>query len=277
MNEQLGSGHVGSADVSGEDVVEERPARPAAGERWRNFGAPALAVVTIAALCLGVLVGWLSFGDRTPSDTSADAGFARDMSEHHAQAVQMSILVMQRTDDEQVSRLATDIVNNQEFERGMMATWLEDWNLPRAREGERMLWMEGHDHASMDLPLGVTMPGMASPTEIQELTDASGREAEVLFLQLMTTHHLAGVEMADAALESATDPRVLAAAQRMVNAQTGEVNLMRDLLRDRDAEPREDIDAWLAGHSQHGGHTDSPATTDEPADTEDDGHGGHDH
>lgn len=240
-------------------------------ERWRTFGAPALAAVTIAALCLGTLLGWLAFGERDPGDASVDAGFARDMSEHHAQAVEMSTLVMQRTDDDDVRRLAVDITNNQAFERGVMAGWLEDWGLPRAREGERMAWME-HDHVAMeDLPAGVSMFGMASPSEIQELTDASGEAAEVLFLQLMTTHHLAGVEMAQAALDDATQPEVVAAAQRMVDAQTGEVTLMRDMLVERGAEPREDIDAWLAGTAgTHGGSgTGSTGGTD--------GDGGEDH
>ena len=236
-------------------VVEQDPTPPASRprDRWRTFGAPALAAVTVLALCLGALVGWLAFGDRTPPDDGADAGFARDMSEHHAQAVQMSQLVMQRTEDEDVRRLAVDISNNQGYERGMMGTWLDDWGLPRARGEERMAWMsmedmEGHDHAAMtDLPEGVPMPGMASPTEIQELTDASGQEAEVLFLQLMTTHHISGVEMAEAAVAEATQPEVLLAAQKMVDAQQGEIILMRDMLAERDATPREDVEAWLAG------------------------------
>ncbi|WP_122262447.1 DUF305 domain-containing protein [Ornithinimicrobium cerasi] len=229
-------------------------------ERWRTFGAPALAAVTVVALCLGVLLGWLAFAPRHPGDSSAEAGFARDMSEHHAQAVQMSVLVMQRTEDEDVRRLATDVVNNQEFERGVMASWLAQWELPRAREGERMAWMEGHDHAAQDLPPGVPMPGMASPSEIQELTDASDQEAEVLYLQLMTSHHLGGVDMAQAALAQASDPDVLALAGRMAGAQTGEVALMRDMLAERDAEPREDVDAWLAEQEAEAG--DGAGTTE---------------
>ncbi|WP_238335732.1 DUF305 domain-containing protein [Serinicoccus kebangsaanensis] len=247
-----------------------RPAR----DRWRSFGAPALAAVTVVALCLGALVGWLAFGEPSPPDDGADAGFARDMSEHHAQAVQMSQLVMQRTEDEAVRRLAVDISNNQGFERGMMATWLRDWGLPLARGEERMAWMsmEGMDHAEMmDLPAGVPMPGMASPTEIQELGDASGEDAEVLFLQLMTTHHISGVDMADAALAQATQPEVLAAAQRMVTAQVGEIRLMQDMLVERDAEPREDIDAWVAEQEA----TDPAGSDDGSAPSP--GSGGHDH
>jgi uncharacterized protein (DUF305 family) len=223
------------------------PTSMTARDRWRTFGAPALAAVTVLGLILGVLLGWLTFGERTPGDTSVDAGFARDMSEHHAQAVEMSFLVLERTDDHAVGRLAIDIANNQATERGMMITWLQSWGLPfAAPDGERMTWM-AHDHdAAEALPPGVPMAGMASPTEIQELTDATGTEAEVLFLQLMTTHHIAGVEMAEDALHHASSPEVRAAAQRMVNAQFGEINLMRDMLEERDAQTREDIDAWVA-------------------------------
>lgn len=240
------------------DEQARRPAAAANRERWRSFGAPALAAVTILALCLGVLLGWLAFGQRTPGDDSADAGFARDMSQHHAQAVEMSFLVLESTDDHDVQRLAIDIANNQATERGMMLSWLQEWGLPvAARDGERMAWM-AHDHGAVEaLPPGVPMPGMASPTEIQELTDASGEAAEVLFLQLMTTHHISGVAMAEAAIADARSPQVQAAAERMVNAQFGEVSLMRDLLEQRDAEPREDIDAWMAG--RQGAATDEPS------------------
>lgn len=240
---------------------EHGPASP--GRRWATFGAPALAAVTVLALCLGVLLGWLAFGPRHPGDAGADAGFARDMSQHHAQAVQMSQLVMQRTDDEDVRRLATDIDNNQGFERGQMAAWLGEWGLTRTGDREPMAWMEGHDHTAMDLPAGVPMAGMASPTEIQALIESSGEQAETLYLQLMTTHHIAGVEMARAALDSARDPDVLAAAQRMVDAQSTEIAMMDDMLRTRGSEPREDISAWL---------TDTADPTEDDADTG--GHGG---
>ncbi|MFK5633106.1 DUF305 domain-containing protein [Ornithinimicrobium sp. LYQ103] len=241
-------------------------ARTARRERWRTFGAPALAAVTIGALCLGVLLGWLTFAAGDPGERSVEAGFARDMSEHHAQAVEMSQLVMQRSDDEAVRRLAVDIDNNQNFERGQMAAWLGSWELPRARAGERMTWMEGHDHATTELPAGVAMPGMATPSEIQALTDASGQEAEVLFLRLMITHHIAGVEMAEAALAGARDEQVLAAAQRMVDAQSGEVALMTEMLAERGAEPREDVTSWLRDAGDAGSTGGTGSTPDHGGD-----------
>jgi uncharacterized protein (DUF305 family) len=239
----LPTGAAAGGPTTGEEELQ--PVSPTSRERWRTFGAPALAIVTVVALCLGVLLGWLVLAPDHPGDDSAEAGFARDMSEHHAQAVQMSQLVMQRSEDEDVRRLAVDIDNNQNFERGQMAAWLAEWGLQRARAGERMEWM-GHEEHAEDLPPGVPMPGMATPTEIEELTEATGEEAEVLYLQLMTTHHIAGVEMAEAVLDLGQDPEVLATAQRMVDAQTGEVRLMNDMLEERGSQTREDVSEWLS-------------------------------
>ena len=67
-------------------------------------------------------------------------------------------------------------------------------------------------------------------------------------------------------LEGGASGRVLALAGRMAGAQTGEVALMRDMLRERDAEPREDVDAWLA--EQAADDADESGTTE----GHDDGH-----
>ena len=85
------------------------------------------------------------------------------------------------------------------------------------------------------------MPGMASPAEITRLTASRGTAAEVLFLQLMTTHHLAGVEMAQSAVDEAEEAEVRSLATKMVNAQSGEVELMTAMLKERGSAPREDL------------------------------------
>lgn len=212
-----------------------------------------LALTAVIALGLGLLGGWALFAPSRPGDHSVDAGFARDMSEHHAQAVQMSLLVMQRTTDPDVRRLATDIATSQANQQGRMAAWLGEWGLPMARPGERMAWMAGHDHGSTDLPAGVAMPGMATPQEIARLTSLSGQDAEVFFLQLMTTHHISGVDMARAAVDDASEPQVVTLAQAMLDAQSSEIALMTDMLEERGARPREDVTPYLDGASPTAG------------------------
>ncbi|MGW7287493.1 DUF305 domain-containing protein [Streptomyces sp. NPDC054847] len=183
--------------------------------------------------------------DRTPAGASADAGFARDMSVHHQQAVEMSFIVRDRTKDEEVRRLAYDIANTQANQRGMMLGWLDLWGLPKVdADAEPMGWMasggsshgaHGGGHRAED---GSLMAGMASRADLERLGRLSGKEAEVLYLQLMIIHHNGGIAMAKGCVEQCTVEVERDLAQGMVDAQASEVELMVDLLHRRGAQPR---------------------------------------
>ncbi|MFF3784748.1 DUF305 domain-containing protein [Streptomyces sp. NPDC001933] len=166
----------------------------------------------------------------TPSDTSVDVGFARDMSIHHQQAVEMSFIVRDRTSDEAVRRLAYDIINTQANQRGMMLGWLEMWGRAKSSSAVPMKWM---NHPFTPRGDGSLMPGMATNTELDELRAAKGRAAEVLYLKLMTPHHQAGVEMAAAAATSADTDEIRNLAAGMVRGQQSEMALMADMLKER--------------------------------------------
>lgn len=165
---------------------------------------PALAAGAVAAvLVVGAAAGWAvtsaADGEErvlpVPAADSADAGFARDMAVHHQQAVEMSYVVRDRTDDEEVRRLAYDIAQTQANQRGMLLGWLDLWELPKVSADPPMTWMgmramtAGED--------GALMPGMATDAEMERLGRLNGRQAEVFYLQLMTAHHRGGVHMAE--------------------------------------------------------------------------------
>ncbi|MFD3788435.1 DUF305 domain-containing protein [Streptomyces cyaneofuscatus] len=169
-----------------------------------------------------------------PAEESADAGFARDMTIHHQQAVEMSFIVRDRTDDEDVRRLAYDIINTQANQRGMMLGWLEMWGLPKSSAKPPMAWM---GHTVTPTGDGSLMPGMATDAELEALEAAEGKAAEVLFLRLMTVHHRAGVDMARAGAEAAGTDVIRNLAQGMVSGQQSEIGLMADLLKARGAKP----------------------------------------
>ncbi|WP_030772005.1 MULTISPECIES: DUF305 domain-containing protein [unclassified Streptomyces] len=193
---------------------------------------------------------------RTPGLRSADAGFARDMAVHHQQAVEMSFIVRDRTQDEAVRTLAYDIANTQANQRGMLLGWLDLWGLPKVVADEPpMSWMgasgghAGHGAGTGAgtgaagaepgaLMPGALMPGMATKEELDRLGAVSGRDAEVLFLQLMTDHHKGGVAMAEGCAQQCETPVERALAQGMVDAQRSELTLMEDMLRQRGAAPR---------------------------------------
>ncbi|MEU8096963.1 DUF305 domain-containing protein [Streptomyces rubiginosohelvolus] len=169
-----------------------------------------------------------------PAEDSVDAGFARDMAIHHQQAVEMSFIVRDRTDDEDVRRLAYDIINTQANQRGMMLGWLEMWGLPKSAAGPPMKWM-GHTVTPTDD--GSLMPGMATDAELAALTAAEDEKAEILFLRLMTVHHRAGADMAQAAAGAAKTDAIRNLAEGMVRGQQSEIGLMADMLKDRGVKP----------------------------------------
>lgn len=203
---------------------------------------------------------------RAPGLYSADAGFARDMAVHHQQAVEMSFIVRDRTADEAVRSLAYDIANTQANQRGMLLGWLDLWGLPKVVADEPpMSWMgtgsgghgtdghgseghgsegadgtegmEGHDMGGVVTKPGALMPGMATKEDLARLGSAEGRDAEVLYLRLMTEHHKGGVAMARGCAAECGTPAERALAQGMVAAQQSELALMADMLKQRGADP----------------------------------------
>ncbi|WP_243329669.1 DUF305 domain-containing protein [Streptomyces sp. AP-93] len=184
---------------------------------------------------------------RTPGLYSADAGFARDMAVHHQQAVEMSFIVRDRTKDEPVRTLAYDIASTQANQRGMMLGWLDMWGLPKTVADEPpMSWMgsggggdhgAGHAMGGVVTKPGALMPGMATKEELVQLGSAEGRDAEVLYLRLMTDHHKGGVGMAQGCATQCVNPAERALAQGMVEAQQAELQLMADMLKQRGADP----------------------------------------
>jgi uncharacterized protein (DUF305 family) len=179
-------------------------------------------------------------GPGSVRDDSAEAGFARDMATHHAQAAEMALIVRDVTSDERLRTLAVDIMLTQTTQRGVFMGWLQQWDLPQASSRPRMAWMREHDHAaSGSQPDGASGPermmGMATADELARLRGARGVDAEVLFLQLMIRHHEGGVVMAKAILAESTREEVVAMARSIDESQTGEIAAMTEMLAERGA------------------------------------------
>ena len=203
-----------------------------------------LVAVAVLALAVGGALGLLASGSllrpSTPVEGSADVGFARDMQTHHAQAVEMSVLVRDRTDDEDVRLLALDIQGTQSQQQGQMFGWLRMWNLPQASSGPAMAWMggeHGHGEAGGDGSAAVAMPGLVPDEQMAMLADAEGVEAERLYLALMIPHHQGAVEMAEAALEHAEQPVVRELAEKVIQSQAAEISVLESMLEERGGAP----------------------------------------
>ena len=70
----------------------------------------AVPAVGLLVLIVGIAAGWRIASWRgAPGDDSAEAGFARDMATHHAQAVDMSFTLLDKSADGELRTLASDI------------------------------------------------------------------------------------------------------------------------------------------------------------------------
>ena len=199
----------------------------------------ALVVVAVVAFSVGRLS---TLADAPPTDTSAEAGFARDMQVHHQQGVELAMIVRDAGDDPDVRLLAYDIATTQAQQSGQLYGWLRSWGLSQAGTEPSMTWMTrpsadadaAHDMHDADTHApGAPMPGLATPEQVAALRAATGVDAERRFLELMIAHHRGAIEMADAALARSSNDVVVPFARSIVQSQEAEIALMEDLLAAR--------------------------------------------
>lgn len=199
----------------------------------------ALVVLAVAALAfaIGRFSTFGSQGQALPGNDSPEAGFSRDMQVHHAQAIQMAMDIYRKTEDDELRVLSYDIATGQAGQRGEMYDWLVQWGLPQSG-GPMMQWMSasdaGHAHGGnsaepMTEEEAQAAMGMATPAEISALEQATGQEADCLFLELMIRHHEGAIPMAEALLELGTDARARQVAESIRAGQTAEIDAMASI------------------------------------------------
>jgi uncharacterized protein (DUF305 family) len=215
-----------TATAVGDSVADPGAAPPARSGYW-------LPLALVVGLVLGVAIGFLFPRGSTPADDSAEAGFARDMSTHHSQAVEMGMIAYTRATNADVRIMARDIALTQQGQIGMMQAWLQEWNLQPTGSQPPMAWMPDGAASVRD---GL-MPGMATPAELTQLREATGLDEDRLFLRLMIQHHLGGIHMAQAVVATSKEKEVVEAAELAINNQQRELTDMQALQKDVGAKP----------------------------------------
>jgi uncharacterized protein (DUF305 family) len=153
-----------------------------------------------------------SSGVNTSDFSGTDIMFAQMMIPHHQQAIDMSAIALTRAVNPEVKALATRISAEQGPEIEQMRSWLKAANAP-AEMGHQM-----------------SMDGMLSDADMEQLANASGAEFDQLFVLGMIAHHEGAIEMAQMVLGSKnTEASELGKA--IVEMQTVEIAELRALLK----------------------------------------------
>ncbi|WP_375492375.1 DUF305 domain-containing protein [uncultured Jatrophihabitans sp.] len=228
----------------------------AAASRSPRLARVLVAVIAVAVLAIAVAGGyfWASRGSDTstaasmPAASSVDAGFARDMTTHHQQAVTMAGYTRDNSTNPAVRLLAYDIDTSQTIQMGEMEGWLDTWGISRT-SGKQMTWMDAYmgsagvqmtqmHMAGEGLMSGSgSMPGMATPAQLNQLMTLHGKALDIMFLQLMIRHHQGGLPMERVAEQHASEAYVRTLAGNMLANQGTEIVQMEQLLRKLGGQP----------------------------------------
>lgn len=212
MNPQVPSGPVVEPAVDDTEVISDA--------MMRRILVSLAAVVALAAAATGFvsLAQWATRADDVVEPLgSVDIGFMQDMIDHHEQALLIANTLLDVNPRGGAAPYAQEVVMFQELEITRMDGWLTDAGIARGRaDRTAMQWM------GMGTPVA-DMPGMQAPGRISELADARGDEADRLFFEIMSDHHLGGAHMADAAATGARRDEVRSFAEKMSYNQRIEV------------------------------------------------------
>lgn len=150
----------------------------------------------------------------TAGHNAADTMFTQGMIPHHAQAVDMSDVMLKKQGlDGRITALATTIKAAQAPEIEKMTGWLNTWNEPTQMAG-------GHSMGN----------GMMGDDDLKKLDAAQGTAAATLFLKQMITHHEGAVMMAKTEISQGRNADAIKLSKSIVASQEAEIQEMNTLL-----------------------------------------------
>ena len=152
-----------------------------------------------------------SSADAQRSYNQTDAAFAANMLPHHEGGVELGKLAVDKGVDPKVKSLGQDIVDAQTRETKTLEEFLTDFGgaspvMPEAIEARDMMGME-------------------------KLKAASGKEFDLLWLDVISGHHSAAIQMAEIEKTGGKSPEATKLATSIIETQSRELQQFNSLLK----------------------------------------------
>lgn len=145
-----------------------------------------------------------------------DLQFIDTMTHHHQGALDMAKVAVAKTNNQELKAFAQKIIKDQEKEIAQMKDWREKW------------------YSGKPAAMNMEMPGMNEGMkmmmgdEMKKFEAATGKEFDLMFLDMMTPHHQGAITMGREALTKAEHPEIKTLANQIIKAQEAEIKQMAD-------------------------------------------------
>ncbi|GIU81668.1 MAG: hypothetical protein KatS3mg006_0732 [Pyrinomonadaceae bacterium] len=145
-----------------------------------------------------------------------DLQFIDTMIHHHEGALEMAEVVLKKSTNEELRKFAEKIIEDQKKEIEQMKSWREAWyaNKPRA--------------INMEMPGMKDSMKMMTDGRMEQMEKRSGKEFDLMFLDLMIEHHEGAVTMSQEALQKAERQEIKTLAEQIIKAQQQEIKQMQE-------------------------------------------------
>lgn len=142
--------------------------------------------------------------------------FLDTMPMHHKMAIDMANLVDSRAAHAELKALAKKMIEDQQKEIAELKRWREQW------------------HAGKPEAMNMKMPGMPESMKgvtMDKLAAAKGEEFDLMFIDMMSQHHMGAIKMTQAAQPKLQHAEVKDFAKKLVAGQKEELAQMKDWKR----------------------------------------------
>ena len=151
---------------------------------------------------------------------------------HHAQAVEMTALISERSTNKNLRLLGARISHSQASEMRFMERWLKLRGESTSMPMPAMQHTPGMDMSKHQM----LMPGMLTQEQMDALKKAKGDEFDRLFLKGMIQHHKGALTMVDELFNTAgsgQDAELFNFATDVDSGQRAEIKIMETMLGER--------------------------------------------